>query len=610
MDDQGLHLLFDRSPIGIVRSKANGAITYANDALARLLGYTVDELATKNIEHDLELDPEVRRRRIAAHYPGMTLDGFETKWKTKAGRVVDVELWGHVTQTDDGPSFDASIIDITERKRSSDELVYSKTILDQVVRQMTAAYWLTDRELRIERTGGSLHDVLGAVPANVIGRTVHEIQARAPASVDLIPFYERALAGEIASFDLEFRDKHMTVIASPHRAANGEIIGVLASALDVTHSRILERRMVDAQRAEGLGVLAGGLAHDFNNLLVAIIGNADLALREIPQGTPGRKALETIRDTGLRAAELTHQLLTVAGRGPAGTTRVYPAAIVDEIIRITAPSMPPSVQIDTDVPASLALRGDPAQLRQVVLNLIANARDALVGRDRGHISITARLAHHDGMHDPRDIVSPGTGMYVELEVSDDGPGMTNEVRRHVFDPFFTTKEHGHGIGLAAVLGIVRAHGGGLRLVSSPGHGATFAILWPAAVSAPARIPTPPPAIEAKRTVLVIDDEDLVRDVVARMIEDLGYTAVTATDGANALEVFDRQPIDAVLVDMTMPRMSGTDVIAALRVKQPTLPVVLCSGAGISGRVGPADAYLPKPFRIEALERTLAKLLPS
>ncbi|HEX4452762.1 MAG TPA: PAS domain S-box protein [Kofleriaceae bacterium] len=609
MDDQGLHLLFDRSPIGIVRSRADGTITYANEALARLLGYTVGELATKNIERDIELDPEVRRRRIASHYPGMTLDGFETQWKTNDGRVVDVELWGHVTQTDGGPSFDASIIDITERKRARDELVHTTQVLDQVVRQMTAAYWLTDRDLRIMRTGGSLHDVLGVEPDGVIGRTVHEIQARAPASIDLIPFYERALAGEIAAFDLEFRDKHMTVIASPHRAGNGEIIGVVASALDITHSRMLERRMVDAQRAEGLGVLAGGLAHDFNNLLVAIIGNADLALREIPQGTPGRKALETIRDTGLRAAELTHQLLTVAGRGPAGTTRVYPAAIVDEIIRITAPSMPPSVQIEIDVPAALALRGDPAQLRQVVLNLIANARDALVGRDRGRILITARLAHHDGNHDPRDVISPGTGMYVELEVSDDGPGMTNEVRRHVFDPFFTTKEHGHGIGLAAVLGIVRAHGGGLRLVSAPGKGAAFAILWPAAVSAPSPIAMPPPP-EARRTVLVIDDEDLVRDVVARMIEDLGYTAVTATDGANALEVFDRQPIDAVLVDMTMPRMSGTDVIAALRVKQPTLPVVLCSGAGISGRVGPADAYLPKPFRIEALERTLAKLLPS
>jgi two-component system, cell cycle sensor histidine kinase and response regulator CckA len=184
------------------------------------------------------------------------------------------------------------------------------------------------------------------------------------------------------------------------------------------------------------------------------------------------------------------------------------------------------------------------------------------------------------------------------------------VRRHVFDPFFTTKEHGHGIGLAAVLGIVRAHGGGMRLVSEEGRGATFVILWPAVVSSLDRAPTPPPVESMRRTVLVVDDEDLVRDVLARMIEDLGYTAVSARDGQSALELVARQPVDAVLVDMTMPRMSGTDVIAALRVKLPGVPVVLCSGAGASGRVGPADAYLPKPFRIEALERTLAKLLPS
>jgi two-component system cell cycle sensor histidine kinase/response regulator CckA len=301
----------------------------------------------------------------------------------------------------------------------------------------------------------------------------------------------------------------------------------------------------------------------------------------------------------------------VSGRGPAGTTRVYPAAIVDEIVRIIAPSTPASIRVEVDVPAALALRGDPAQLRQVMLNLISNARDALAGAG-GVIAIRARLVEHDGAADPRDVLSPPTGSYIALEVADNGAGMTADVRRHVFDPFFTTKMTGHGLGLAAVLGIVRAHGGGLRLGSSEGHGATFTILWPAAEDAPATRPTPPP-LPPKRTVLVIDDEDLVRDVVARMIEDLGYAAITARDGQSALELFDDQAeptIDAVLVDMTMPRMTGTDVIAALRARRPALPVILCSGYD-RGNHGPttADAYLPKPFRIDALERTLAKLLP-
>src|SRR5580704_12839169 len=481
------------------RSKADGTFTYVNQALARLLGYTVDELMACNLTHDISVDPSIRAKRVATQ---TILEGFEDRWRTKDGRVLDVQLWGHAVPTEGGVSFDASVVDVTEIKRGREELVRTATILDQVVRQMPAQYWVTDRELRILRTGGASREILGVGPEVLVGATVGELQARAPGTTDQMPFYARALAGEIAAFDTEFRDKHLTVILSPYRPVDGTIAGVIGTALDVTASRMLERRMVDAQRAEGLGVLAGGLAHDFNNLLVAVIGNADLALREIPQGTPGRTAIETIRDTGLRAAELTNQLLTVSGRGPAGTTRVYPAAVVDEIVRIIAPTTPETIHIETDVSPSLALRGDPAQLRQVMLNLIANARDALAGAPIGHIAIRARKLAHDGRVERDDVLTPQTGAYVEIAVTDDGPGMSGEVRRHVFDPFFTTKEHGHGIGLAAVLGIVRAHGGGLRLVSSPGHGATFAILWPAAVSAPARIPTPPPATEAKRTVLV------------------------------------------------------------------------------------------------------------
>jgi CheY-like chemotaxis protein len=365
--------------------------------------------------------------------------------------------------------------------------------------------------------------------------------------------------------------------------------------------------MVDAQRAESLGVLAGGLAHDFNNLLVGVLGNADLALREIPRGAPGRSAVEAVREAGLRAAELTNQLLAYAGRGGAGTTRVYPAELVDELLRITSPTFTANIKVEIEVPSSLALRGDPSQVRQVLLNLIGNARDALGSRG-GTIKIAALAHQHDGAGEPNDVLVAPAGNYIVLQVWDDGPGMDAETRRHVFEPFFTTKQSGHGLGLAAVLGIVRAHGGGLKLKTGTGHGARFCVFWPAAVTLPQRAITEPP-LEG-RTVLVIDDEDLVRDVVARMIDDLGYNAVTARNGADGLDLIDRQQIDAVLVDMTMPNMSGADVIAALRTKKPGLPVVLCSGYDRASK-GPvtADAYLPKPFRLDALERTLAKLLP-
>jgi len=353
-------------------------------------------------------------------------------------------------------------------------------------------------------------------------------------------------------------------------------------------------------------VLAGGLAHDFNNLLVAILGNADLALRDAAKDASGGALLVNIRDAALRAAELTEQLLAYAGRSVT-TSRLAIGPLVAELLRISQSSHAENVSFVVDIPGDLTVRGDPSQVRQVLLNLLANAREALAIRG-GTITFTGREVRHDGIADPDDIIPAAAGGYIAIEVSDDGPGIDREARRRIFEPFFTTKVTGHGLGLASVVGIVRSHAGGLRLVSSPGSGARFQVLLPATLSAAQPIAVLPPT----RTVLVIDDEDLVRDVVARMIQDLGYAAITAADGPAGLDAVDRHVIDLVLVDQSMPMMSGSDVISALRLRRPHLPVVLCSGydRGRLGLPATADGYLPKPFRLDALEQTLAKILGS
>jgi PAS domain S-box-containing protein len=478
-------------------------------------------------------------------------------------------------------------------------------ILDLLMRQMPVIYWITDRDLRIVHVGGAVETIVGHATNTYLGTTLPEVQAieSDKTSTDQ---YQRALAGEVVAYENMYRGKLLTSTVGPYRDDAGNIIGAIGVSVDTTATRKLETRMIDAQRAESLGVLAGGLAHDFNNLLVAVIGSAELALREIAPGAPGRSAIESIRDAGLRAAELTGQLLAYAGQSGAGTMRVYPARVVDELLRIGASTIPATVHVAVDIPPDLALRGDPAQLRQVLLNLIYNARDA-IGERAGTIAIRGQLVEHGGEADDDVVLAAPAGSYVALEVADDGHGLDREARRRVFEPFYTTKAVGHGLGLAALLGIVRAHSGGIRVTSEPGRGTTFQILWPAVMSRP-RTPSEPPV--ATRTVLVVDDEDLVRDVVARMLEDLGYTAITARDGATALALVDAQPVDLVLLDLTMPQMSGADVLAELRARKPEMPVVLCSGFDRHGQ-GPvhADAYLPKPFRIEALERTLAKVLP-
>jgi PAS domain S-box-containing protein len=482
---------------------------------------------------------------------------------------------------------------------------FEKRILAIFMRQLPAVYWLVDRDLRIVSTGGAIEMLFGYKRDRWVGHTLYDVMATDRSEPESIKQHQRALAGETFSYQSVYLEKIVSVTIGPDIRGD-KIVGVIGTLVDVTSLRALETRMIDAQRAESLGVLAGGLAHDFNNLLVAIIGNADLGLRDTQPGAPGRGALENIRNAGLRAAELTDQLLAYAGQGGVSSTRIVPRELVDELLRISAPTMPSNVKVELDIPATLAMRGDAGQVRQVVLNMIGNAREALDTRG-GKITVTAKLIRHSGGADVDDVLTPVTGSYIELAFADDGPGIDRETRRRIFEPFFTTKATGHGLGLAAVLGIVRAHGGGMRLVSAPGQGARFEVLWPATTTPDEQAVVVGPDA---RTVLVIDDEDLVRDVVARMIEDLGYAAVTAADGQTGLDIVERQAIDAVLVDLTMPRMSGADVVAALRRTRPTLPVVLCSGYDRDRR-GPvlADAYLPKPFRIEALEQTLAKLLP-
>lgn len=607
--------LFDRSPVGMYRSDASGRLLLANPALVAMLGYdSVDEVLALDLLRDVYVDAGERAPVLDEYRHTGFVEGRRVHWKTRTGAILTVQLFGHVAETPAGLVFDATVIDLTEidaieaeLRRHREDRDAAASIVDQIIRQTNLMYSIASRDGRIVRAGGAVEHVLDYPAERFVGLTVQDVVAIDPIGADVVSMHERALGGAIAHEETVFRGKLLALSVGPYRNAAGEIVGTIGTAIDVTAWRALERRMVDTQRAESLGVLAGGLAHDFNNLLVAVLGNADLALREIPSGSPGRTAIENIRVAGLRAAELTDQLLTYAGQGGAGTARVEPGALLEELLRIIGSSIPNSIKVHIDIPTRLAVRGDPAQLRQVLLNLLNNARDALHARG-GDVAIRAEAVRLDGTADPDDVLTAPAGAYVLIEVADTGPGMDRETRRHVFEPFFTTKQTGHGIGLAAVLGIVRAHGGGIRVISTPGCGARFQILWPTAITAP--MGAVANGMTSARTVLVIDDEDLVRDVVARMVEDLGYAAVTAPDGKTGLQLVDHHPIDAVLVDLTMPMMSGADVVAALRQRKPGLPVVVCSGYDRDSR-GPvqADAYLPKPFRLDVLERTLAKLLP-
>jgi len=581
-----LRRLYDRAPVGFYRSTVDGRFIYVNPALVRMLGYErADDVLALHIGDDVYVDAKDRARLIAEYSARGLVDGVAVRWRTKSGAPLDVRLYGYAV--DDG--FEVTAVDVTAEQAARARADYTDAALQLLIDQVPAIITIADRDLRISSSRGSGLRALGLTSADVTGRTLPEIVGDGDPILDTM---RAALAGETRPFEYTMNGRVLAGQIAPLRSEDGaSIVGTVSIAVDVTEGRKLETRIQTAQRAESVGVLAGGVAHDFNNLLVAMLGNADLALLELEPGTDARYAVESIRTAALRAAELTEKLLAVAGRRMSAATCVELRPLIDELLVLLRPTFRADVHVDLAVAGDAhAVKADPTQLRQVLLNLIANAREAL--KSGGRISVRARALVHDGRPHDDDVLSAPAGEYVVIEVADDGAGMDDATRRRVFEPFFTTKQHGHGLGLAAVLGIVRGHGGAIRLRSAPGGGSSFQIFWPAAVR----------VRERGAHVLVVDDEAMVREVVCRMLGEVGYVTCAADDGASALaRVRAGEPIDAIVLDLTMPGMSGGEVLATLRRERPALPVIVCSGqdrdrADVEG----AAAVLSKPFHFDEL----------
>jgi PAS domain S-box-containing protein len=403
----------------------------------------------------------------------------------------------------------------------------------------------------------------------------------------------------------------------------GEPLYMVGAMLDVTDRNQSQRAFLHAQKLESLGVLAGGIAHDFNNLLMGILVEADLAHRAAPPGSKLEASLRRIEKAGDRAADLCKQLLAYSGRGRFDVRPIELNALIQELASLMKLSIRQGVFIDlrlgSDVPSVLA---DSAQVQQVVMNLIMNAAEAMPD-GQGTISISTRKCHAG----PEDLSSfcPKEsfqkGEYALLEVSDCGCGMDAETVEKMFDPFFTTKFTGRGLGLAAVLGIVRGHGAGLKVESEPGVGTTFKIFFPLCGTDEPALATdqPPPHIQeswtGSGTVLVVDDEDVVRMVTSEMLSEMGFESVTAADGFTACERLKENPdrICAVLLDLTMPRMDGVETLGELRKIKPDIKVIVMSGYDEVETIdrftnGSLDAFLQKPFVGSQLQAKLKTLL--
>lgn len=402
------------------------------------------------------------------------------------------------------------------------------------------------------------------------------------------------------------------ISTAPLRNPEGTAVGLVAIYEDVTERRRVERisrqlqeRLVEAQKLESLGVLAGGIAHDFNNLLTLILGNTHLARSETMQPGPVQEALREIEQATHRATELTAQMLAYAGKGRFIIGPVDLGNLIHDAAPLLEAAVPGGARLQVEVPASLpAVEGDPAQLRQVLTNLLTNAGEALVD---GGGTITVRAGAVEVSREelirtmlPQELVP---GRYLRLEVQDGGAGMTAEVQQRIFEPFFSTRFAGRGLGLPAVLGIVRRHRGTLQIDSRPGQGTRVSVYLP--LAAPQRSLAPTDAAgegDVTAMVLVVDDEEDVLRLTRRLLERNGLRVLAAGSGEEALARFRerRAEIGAVVMDLTMPGMGGDEALGAIRALDREIPVILMSGYSeeeVARRCGVLEltAFLPKPY---------------
>ncbi|MCH2171640.1 response regulator, partial [Myxococcota bacterium] len=442
------------------------------------------------------------------------------------------------------------------------------------------------------------------------------------------------LSDAIAStgpFRVQHRDgswRWVETNGASYRNAEGQrgYLSVMRNITDLVNSeeerRDLDRRVAQTQRLESLGVMAGGIAHDFNNLLTPILGEAGLCLMDLPEGSPVRSQVLKIEKAAKRAAALTNQMLAYAGEGRLDMKRVSLSFTTLEMVDLLESIVAGRARLDFDMDETVdSIEADPSQLSQVVMNLITNAAEAIENSE-GCVTVrcgkTTVLPADTKRFLPDAMIEPGPCVF--LEVEDDGCGMDEATRRRVFDPFFTTKFTGRGLGLAAVLGIVRGHCGAIEIDSVLGRGTRFRVLFPALDRDRREIEVVPPdsSIEAWRgvgTVLLVDDDPAVRELAQAVLVRAGLNVLLAGDGGAAIEIARKgaESIDAVVLDWTMPGIGGEETLEKILEFRPGVPVILVSGYSrhrppIRSNSYRLAGFLEKPFLPTDLLRVVRSAL--
>jgi PAS domain S-box-containing protein len=620
------------------RSGPGRAVLYVNDAFCRMTGYAREEVLGRSLhflrgpDSDAETLDAIRDALEVGIPLRVELRNYK---KDGAGFWVDLSLVPVPDASGTATHWVMIQRDITDRKSALDSIRRKESLFRGIFENTSAGVALTDHSGRFVSCNPAF--------ANMVGRTLEELLNLTPAEIthpddwaDQLPYLEEVHAGRRARFNSPrryVRPDGAFVWAELSYAAvrgpGGAFEYGLGVSLNVTERRHLEDQLQQAQKMEALGQMAGGVAHDFNNLLTAVLCN--LSQIQLESGHPNRSHLDAVEQAVGRAAELTGKLLGYARRNQIVSAPVHPADAFGETAALLRPALDPRIRLVVQVVDECGpVQADPTLLSQALLNLCLNARDAMP--DGGSLTLHAEPVEVT----PSDVVErPGEarpGRFIRLTVTDTGCGMTDEVKAHLFEPFFTTKGvgKGTGLGLPMVQGIVKQHRGWVTCASAPGAGTRIDLYLPPAAadavpravlrSPPAVTPladmtrTPVPAATVSRpapvsaggrtTILLVDDESMIRSIGRAVLEKEGFRVLTAEDGVEAVEVFTREytGVALVVLDVTMPRMSGHDALRHMLEIDPSVRVLFSTGyssldlAETEGTVG----LLAKPYRPQEL----------
>ena len=525
--------------------------------------------------------------------------------------------------------------DITERKRAEEELKRSEERLAEAQKVAHLGYYALDVVTGMWTSSKILDDVFGIGDDYLRSVEGWSLLIHPEERQFMLDYFRNDVLGKKESFNREYRILRPSDQCARWVHGLGKVeydpwskpVKMIGTIQDITErkqmeeeKRNLEQQVQQGQKLESLGVLAGGIAHDFNNLLMVILGHAELAQKEISPMSPARRSLTEITTATQRAADLCRQMLAYAGKGSFALERVGLRELVEEMAHLLKTAISKKAILNLNLERGLPpIEADPSQIRQIVMNLIINASEA-IGDRNGVITVSVGTTRCDEEYlrktELHDDLAPG--LYAHLEVTDTGSGMDTGTQSRIFEPFFSTKFTGRGLGLAAVLGIVRAHKGALKVYSEPGKGTTFKILFPVPEDAGKEARTngsPLADWRGQGTILLVDDEESLLALGARMLENLGFTVLTAADGLQAVDRYRERgkEIDLVLMDLTMPHMDGAEAFGELRRLNPDVRVVLASGYSpedVASRLAGKriDGVLQKPYTLAKLREALADLV--